>query len=154
MSPAASASTAPSNAGEARNPAASPAVRANRPSPTGLPPPSIATGAAFSEQIAGGTNGGCGAAISVATAELVRATLAGAVVRKSVAKRLPSQYQRWSALCPPIITAARSLPAMATLRLAGDALLSRSPSVVPFRCIGDTVYAVDELPGTRSSSAQ
>ena len=38
-----------------------------------------------------------------------------------------------------IITAARSLPATATLRLAGDRAFSRSPRVCAFKCAGDTV---------------
>ncbi len=44
---------------------------------------------------------------------------------RSVTKVLPSQYQRWSASCPHIITAERSLPATATLRLPGWTLLQQ-----------------------------
>ena len=41
------------------------------------------------------------------------------------------------------MTADRSLPATATLRLAGETAFSRSPRVGPFKCAGDTVYSVE-----------
>jgi hypothetical protein len=100
---------------------------------------SSAIGRAFAEQISGGSSGGCPAAIIAATAALARETLCGIAERRSVAKRLPSQYQRWSTSLPPIITAERSLPATATLRLPRAEALSRSPSVPTFRCTGETV---------------
>ena len=56
--PAARASIAPSSSGEARNAAASPAARAKRPAPTGLPPPSIGMTCALAAQNGGGSSAG------------------------------------------------------------------------------------------------
>ena len=52
---------------------------------------------------------------------------------------LPVQYQRWSGSRPPIIIAARSLPATATERERGSARFIRSPSAGTFRKWVETV---------------
>ena len=48
---------------------------------------------------------------------------------RSLTNVFPSQYQRWSARWPDIITAERSFPATATLRLPAWTCFNRSPRV-------------------------
>ena len=77
------------------------------------------------------SSGGAGRRETAAASAFTLATTVAGPARpsRSVANFLPSQYQRWSALWPPIITAARSLPATATLRLPGHRCFISSPSV-------------------------
>src|SRR3990170_5427926 len=131
---AASARVAPSNAGEERNARASPAARAKVPAPTGLPPPSIGTTRDLAVHRGGGTSAACGAAIIAATTLLAAGSdLGTGAAFKSLTNALPFQYQRWSAAWPLIITAERSLPPTATLRLAGFWRFNRSPRVGTLR---------------------
>ena len=137
---------------------ASPAARAKRPAPTGLPPPSIGTTRALAvHKRRRDRAAACGAAIAAATAVLT--------ARQRLRDGAPASG-RWRTPCrpntsagrrrwPPIITAARSLPATATLRLAGVAPLQqiaerRHLAGAPAkRCSWSTT-----IPATRSSSAQ
>ena len=57
----------------------------------------------------------------------------------SVTKPCRSQYQRWSTLWPPIMTAARSLPATATMRLRGRRCLHQLAKRRHPQMLGDTV---------------
>src|SRR4051794_41964242 len=104
---------------------------------------------ALAWQKAGDWSGWRGCASAVATAALTLGTTVGTgAPARSVSNLPPVQYQRWSALCPVIITAARSLPETATLRLPGQRAFIRSPSVGTSRCFGETLYAAELVPGT------
>src|SRR6185437_13114819 len=107
------------------------------PDPTGAWP-ATAMGCALLAQNGGASSAGDGAASNRATAALVTAMLGGWRTERSVANRPPSQNQRWSARWPLIITAARSLPATATLRLAGQRAFVSSPSVGTRSCIAES----------------
>src|SRR3954454_2073935 len=140
MSAAESASTAASAWGLARKRAESPAAREKLALPTGFPPPPSGTACALAAQKGGASSPGTGVAIAAATAALVRATAAGiAAELTSVSNLLPVQYQRWSATWPLIMTAERSLPETATLRLAGHLRFISSPSVGTRRWTEETL---------------
>src|SRR4051812_43903393 len=139
MSAAESASTAASACGLARNLAESPAAREKLPLPTGLPPPSSGTTCALPAQKGGGSSPGSGVAIAAATAELVRPTALGIAALRSLSNFAPVQYQRWSATWPLIITAERSLPDTATLRLVGHLRFISSPRVGTRKWTGETL---------------
>ena len=113
----------PSISGEARSAAASPAARANRPAADRLaaaldrdrPRLGLAEGGRLERRARLRQRGGDrGIHLAARPAGPARRS-------RSVVNCLPSQYQRWSALWPLIITAARSLPETATLRLRGPA---------------------------------
>jgi hypothetical protein len=145
---------ASSNSGDARKARTSPAARANRPSPT--------------EKV--GVTGTIRAAACLAERRQLHRLLrfrkpfgdAGVDARDHRRlgaagvgdEPLAAHHQISSTLCPPIITAARSLPATETTRLSGSAAFIHSPSVGTFRCLSETVYLLELLPGTLSSSAQ
>ena len=95
---------------------------------------------AFAWQNGGGCSGGRGCASAAAIAAFTLGTTRGTgAAARSVANALPVQYQRWSALWPVIITAARSLPDTATLRLPGHRAFISSPSVGTSKWSGETL---------------
>ena len=105
----------------------SPALRAKALVADRWPPPSIGT----TRDLAWHSAGSSQRRPVLRRSALATAVLAAATERdmatplRSVEKVLPSQYQRWSAWRPPIITADRSLPATATLRLPGCTALQQ-----------------------------
>ena len=112
------------------------------------PRPRIARALAW--QKGGGSSGAPGWASAAATAAFTFGTTCGTdAPARSVSNFLPVQYQRWSTLCPLIITAARSLPDTATLRLAGQRAFISSPSVGTSRWTRRHRVMRRDLPGTR-----
>ena len=78
-------------------------------------------------------------ASAVGDPALAALTAAGAATPAWLTKARPFHHQRWSGVWPPIMIAARSLPATATTRLRGSARCIRSPRVGTRKCTAETV---------------